>query len=392
MSATSKLFRMVLSGGRLACAALMLSVTGEVAAQKSTDQDEGRRSHDASTPELFILSPKEAQTVVAKEDFTVEVLATSLKSRVSIMMKLVNAAGTSEKIERANQQQVVRFNLKLAQGENTVTIVAASEMEAGPGNERASPPLIRTLIYTPRKSALNDLLYLGIGVSSYGGVEDLERLFKTQEDGRIFDSVDAQVIKDVGATRAAVIKGLRWIVDKADESDDVGLVFVAGNVERGQDGEYYLHAYDHKEAEADLEAYDVPFATFLRVLSTTRGRIILFVDASAPSVERSLATFSQRLLENDSGRLLVCSTTSEAKTAGTASGAVKHFTLAEVASEGLKGTGDLNKDGFVDTLELRGWLDSRMRLLTEGRQSLHCSAGPNSSEWVFPIFSYQRPS
>lgn len=390
MSATAKLCRLILSGGRVACAALVLSGAAEVAAQKPLAHDVGTIRRDVAAPELFILSPREPQTVVAEEDFSVEAIATSLKSRLVIKMKLVNAAGTSEKIERVNQQQSVRFDLKLAQGENTVTIVAVNE-EAASGVENSSNTLVRTITYTPRKSAQDDLLYLGVGVSNPRDVEELAQLFKTQEAGRVFDRVDAQIIKEAEATRAGVIKGLRWIVDKADEPEDVGLVFLSGRVGRDQAGEYYLFASNHSQAESDLEIYDVPFTTILRTLATARGRVLIFVDASAPDADKSLATFSQRLADLGSGGLLICSTTSNATPAPAASDTAKHNTLADMVVEGLKGAGDANKDGFVDTLELRGWLNSRIGMSSYGRQGLDCSAG-SSGKAAFPIFSYQKRS
>lgn len=339
-------------------------------------------------PEVIVFSPAEERTVVNTPEIEVGVVAYSLlqNAGVEVRFTLVNAAGRSDKVLPTRPKEEMVFRLTLAEGENVLTFVAR--------NERAeSKPLTKVVIYTPRTAKQDDLLYLGIGVSDYAQLpklsfaardaEELSRLLLKQEAGKVFDNVDAKIILNTDATRENIIKGLSWVVDKADERDDVALVFYSGQIGRDKLGDFYLLAPGHGRSD-DMEISGVSVATVMRILSRSGGRVVLFVDGGTASGDTGFGSL-KRYVEG-AGNITLCLASEDASLE---SPELQHGVFAGALLEALSGKADTNNDTYVDSGELQFWLQRRVQTLTNGRQHPVCVRPANFEP--FRVVHNQKP-
>lgn len=349
---------------------------------------------DTRAPDIVLMSPQQDRTVVNEQQFTVKVMALSLTGRMEIKVTVANSQGVSAKTIPAAQKEIVRHEVTLAPGDNTLTVVASNE-------QASSKPLVRTLVYVPGERRQDDLVYLGIGISRYRqtglspsfadvDAEELARLFKQQEGGRAFDRVEPKVLKNEAATRAGIIEGLQWLADKADEPEDVALLFISGHIGRGPSGQYYLLTYNHR-GESDPEIHDLAFHEIMEMLSEVRGQVLLLIDGRARRSGKELVTLSYAFEADDKRRALVCFGSAEAGPAGAEETAWGHSAFTKALIDGLGGACDAPpKDGTVDTRELGICLSGLAANLTKDRQRPTCLAAPAGTGPV-SLFSYRQP-
>lgn len=318
-------------------------------------------SSDMGVPELILVSPSAKETQVGQPLLNVRVTAASVTPEVEVRYTLNNSDGVSANARKSYKNMPVEFQVKLALGLNQLTIIAVNE-------KGSSAPIILSVTYEARKRINDDLIFLGIGISRYraagmqasyavSDVQQLGALFKTQEEGSVFDHVHPQYVMNEEATRAALIKGLSWVEDKADEPDDVALVYVSGlfGGESSLGGPYFL-TFEHA-SDADSEINDVSVETILRRLSTVKGRVVLLLE-HAGTAGKLDSYIAYKIVRSAPENIAVCMAFPEGASAGPAR---ERGALAEALVAGLRGAADIDRDNSINLEELQNWLTQRSK-------------------------------
>lgn len=237
---------------------------------------------------------------------------------------------------------------------------------------------------SPALKALADrrptLYMLSVGVSKYANPDfNLGLAAKDANDfaasmqrqaGVYYKKVDARVIVDEQATRAAVLQGLRWL-QNVTTPDDVAILFIAGHGVADAADLYHFLPHDVKENQLSQTAVS---ETQLRgTLATIKGRALFFVDTcfSGKSVgkftRRELTRMANGLASAELGVIVFSGSAPRQESLEDPAWGNGAFTKALV--EGLSGRADFRREGVVTHKGLDYYVAHEVRALTQGRQT-----------------------
>lgn len=261
-----------------------------------------------------------------------------------------------------------------------ITLTLLGETEASVGE-----PVVLNLRWAgalPRDAPVGDLWLLAVGVSRYRDrgynleypaqdARAIERAWKEQE-GRLYRRVTSRLLVDQGATREAVVEGLRWLRQRTGP-DDVAVLFLAGHGESDASGVYQFlpHDMDRRDPRTLLSALALQ-----RHLAGMDGRVLLFLDTchagsvrAAQARERApdLERLTEDLANIRSG--VVVYAASAATQAAREHGAWKGGAFTRAVVEGLRGGADVLRAGRITVSGLDVYVSRRVRDLTHEAQT-----------------------
>jgi hypothetical protein len=316
----------------------------------------------------------------------------------------------------ASRQKTANWQLRLAAGRHHLAVIAESAVSNGQSDEIE-------VIYEEKRVERPRLYIVAIGVSKYPGALRLqyaaddaravESVFRTKSRS-LFESIEIMVVIDEGATRRNIIGKLNWL-RQTMRDQDVGLFFFSGHG-AFRDNSFYMLSAD---AEVnDLESTAVTANQLKSILATTRGKLLVLLDAchsgaqaamlppsipirriewsqpiipvGRPRSPASLLTkfgllgFQQegdlrskqlrpstddlvRVLSNDEHGVITMSSSTGSEVS-IESAKLKHGYFTEALTEGLSGKADINNDGLVYLTELDAYLVNRVKDLSNDSQ------------------------
>lgn len=224
---------------------------------------------------------------------------------------------------------------------------------------------------------------LAIGVSDYDNpryrlglaakdARDFGRLLEGQRGG-LYDTVEATVLTDKAAGKAAVEKALADLRAKVGPRDTT-FVFLAGHGINDEAGEYL---YLPKEADLSrLPDTGISFRLLREILASLPGRTLLFVDTChagnalgdlRAGLSRDNTSALNGLASAENNIIVFASSTGTQESIEDAAWGNGAFTKALV--EGLRGSADFNRRGRVTYKQLDAYVADRVEELTKGRQT-----------------------
>ena len=397
--------------------------TGNVAAAVDGLDEAARIVKDVLPPVVLIASPERNGTRLDKPDLTVRAQAIAQSAHPVTAFRLLLDGRPYDDVDRgrkvvlidpaAGKQRTASWQVRLQPGRHRLAVIAESAVSNGQSDEIE-------VIYEEQRAAPPRLNVVAIGVSRYPGPLQLryaaddaravESVFRARS-GSLFESIETRAVLDEHATRREVIKQLNWLSHTMREQD-VGLFFFSGHG-AVSDGRFYLLSVD---AELDdLEATALTAAQLKGILATTKGRLVVLLDACHSGAEAAMLPSSLpirriewsqpilpgarrrspespaarirllgsrqegekrvrpstdelvRALSNDEHGVITMSS-STGEEVSVESPAWKHGYFTEALTEGLSGRADTNNDGLVYLTELDVYLVNRVKELSNDRQ------------------------
>jgi hypothetical protein len=289
-------------------------------------------------------------------------------------------SGTGQPHEPRPQRLVL--DLQVPPSDSSIMLQAETSHAAG-------EPVFATLRWRgpaarPESAPKPNLLVLAVGISTYRTRQyqldypakdavDLVKALQNQQ-GRLYGTVTARVIRDREATRSRIVEELAWL-RKSATSSDVVVVFLAGH---GADdpltGIYQFFPY---EADfADIPGTLLSAGKLRAALDTIEGKVVLLLDAChAGNVVRGrngnpssgLRRFTDQVAGLGSSTIVFSAATGDQTARESAKWNNGAFTKAVV--EGLVGKADPGATGFVTVAGLESYVSERVRELTAERQT-----------------------
>jgi WD40 repeat protein len=245
----------------------------------------------------------------------------------------------------------------------------------------AVPPTAAATPSRPPKRADRPNLYLlAIGVSKYANPQynlalaakdarDFAGVFNRQA-GAFYRNVEARVLNDAQATRAAILDGLQWL-QRITQEGDIGVLYVAGHGINDVDDTYYFLGHD---ASLDrLSRTAVPESAFRDALSSIRGKTIFFVDTcySGKSVGTlsgtDLTRIANKLASPEYGVIVFAGSHGKQESLESLDWGNGAFT--KVLISGVNGAADYRNQGVVTHRGLDYYVGYEVAKLTDGRQT-----------------------
>lgn len=336
---------------------------------------------DQLPPAVDVISPALAVTV------SEPMLTLKLRLRTppgapvtSVAARVVSANQVSRALPTKPAESEETLIVDLPREDAMVQVVAANRWGS-------SVPVIVRVRYAgkpaPGAPSKGVLHLLAIGVSEYDNpgyrlglaakdARDFGRLFEGQR-GDLYSAVDAVVLTDKSAGKAAIEKALTELRDKVGPHDTT-FVFLAGHGINDEAGEYL---YLPKEADlARLRDTGISFHRMRQVLANLPGRVLLFVDTChAGNVLGDLraglsgdnTAAINELASAEHNIIVFASSTGAQESIENSAWGNGAFTKALV--EGLRGAADFNKRGRVTYKQLDAYVADRVEELTKGRQT-----------------------
>lgn len=225
-----------------------------------------------------------------------------------------------------------------------------------------------------------NLYVLAIGVARYAhsalnllfpakDAKDLVQVLQQQEGGA-YKKVLSRALTDTGATRQAIVDGLRWLRD-SPAADDVAILFVAGHGVTLSGNLYRFLPHD-----ADLARPHETLVTedqLRDALVNVRGKSILFIDtcfsgrAVGQFTGHDTKLIANRLSSAENGVIVFSSSDGRQESLEKEIWNNGAFTKELIA--GLRGQADFRREGVVTHKGLDYFVSHRVRQLTGGLQT-----------------------
>ena len=180
------------------------------------------------------------------------------------------------------------------------------------------------------------------------GREDAEAIAKAFQDhgSKAYRSVEVKVLTNKDATGAGIEAGMAWLKEKTT-ARDVAIVFYSGRVAADAKGELAL--LSHGAVPKEPIETGLPGSRLKSALAAVPGRVVVLLDASRPKTARA-DDLIRDLLSEDCGAAVLSACQGPEKSIEEPGAKLGYFTQAIV--EGLSGTADADKDGWVGLHEL----------------------------------------
>lgn len=246
------------------------------------------------------------------------------------------------------------------------------------------------------KQAKPKLYVLAIGVSKYANPEyNLGLASKDANDfvnslqgqkGKLYSDVVVKLLTDAQATRDNVLEGLGWLEQNV-KSTDVGIMFVAGHGMNDKLGGYYF--MPHNADPDKLKSTGVSQNDIKSTFANLPGHTVFFIDTCySGGVMGNVRTsgFVNDLASAENGAVVFTASSAGQLSQENSSWGNGAFTKSVV--EGLSGSADFRKSGFITAKGLDYYVDDRVKTLTNGQQTpVSISPGGVSD---FPIAAVGR--
>lgn len=226
------------------------------------------------------------------------------------------------------------------------------------------------------------LFVVAIGVSAYARKDyaldlpakdatDFAALMKSQ-GGRMYSHVEARLLTDAAATRAAMLEALAWLRQTAGPRD-TAMLFIAGHGVNDAGGRYFFLPHD---ADVDRLSQTAVSESHLRQsLASIRGKAVLFVDTchagnvvgNGAALSNEIARLANTLASAENGVIVFSSSTGRQESIEQVKWGNGAFTKALL--DGLRGGADFRKEGVVTHHGLSYFLGREVSRLTKGRQT-----------------------
>jgi hypothetical protein len=263
------------------------------------------------------------------------------------------------------------WKVSLPPGKHVLHVQAESAVSRG-----LSPPVELEQIAGEQK--LPNLFVLAIGVNEYPGrmklhyastdAQSIAKVLREKTKG-VFGTVEIKLILDKEATREHIMQGLDWLGAKMT-ARDVGIFFFSGHGGKDDDDNFHLVPVD---VGRNLAKTGVPGDVVKQKLADMPGRMVAILDAchsgaAAESFQRAGAdNLVRELLTDDCGVVVICSSLGDESSLESSETKAGFFTLGFI--EGLRGSADYNRDGFVFIHEASAYAVLRVRQLSGGDQN-----------------------
>jgi WD40 repeat protein len=229
------------------------------------------------------------------------------------------------------------------------------------------------------------LYILAIGVGKFTSPEvppldlpakdatDFVAAMKTQQ-GKLYRSVDVQLLTDAQATRDNVVKGMEWLQREVTQHD-VGMLFVAGHGMNDPTQGYLFvpHNFDY----AKVQTTSVSHKQFKTTTENLAGKALFFIDTchSGNVLGKGKKNFANPdvsavindLASDDTGVVVFSASTGRQEALENSAWGNGAFTKSLV--EGLTGKADERNTGRVTYRMLDFYITDRVKELTKGLQS-----------------------
>ena len=239
-------------------------------------------------------------------------------------------------------------------------------------------------------AALKPKLYLlAVGVSDYQNNQrladlgyaakdatDFAAVFQQQEGG-LYQKVDARILTDLAATAGEVLDGLDWIKQETT-SKDVAIVFFAGHGENDEELRYYFCPADYDPTRRLRSG--VAMEQIQKTVASVSGKVLFFIDtchagnalgklfAARGTVSgMDLTRLVNELSSAENGAVVFASSTGRQVSVESEEWRNGAFTKALV--EGLQGRADLLQNGKITVSSLETWVAERVKELSGGTQT-----------------------
>jgi uncharacterized caspase-like protein len=418
--------------------------TGSIASALDSLNEAAKIVRDVLPPVVLITKPDRNGAPLDKPEVTVQAEAVAQSGHpVTALRLLLN--GRPYDGERGRQevpndpavtrQQTASWQVRLEPGRHRLAVIAESAVSNGQSDEIE-------VTYEEQRAQRPRLYVVAIGVSRYPGplrlryaaddARAVESVFRAKS-GPLFESIETKPVVDEDATRRNIISKLNWL-RQTMRDQDVGLFFFSGHG-AFRDKTFYLLSVD---AEVnDLESTAVTAAQLKSILATTKGKLVLLLDACHSGAQAAMLTpripirrleWSQpvipvgrprspeslltkfrllgsqqegdlqtkqlrpstdelvRTLSNDEHGVITMSSSTGLEVS-IESAALKHGYFTEALTEGLSGKADENNDGLVYLTELDAYLVNRVRDLSNDLQHPETAIPPGVRS--FPLTRYR---
>jgi dipeptidyl aminopeptidase/acylaminoacyl peptidase len=287
------------------------------------------------------------------------------------------------------------WTVTLTPGRHKLAVLADSEVSQGRSAEI-------TVSYRggeakEEKAPKPTLYILAIGVAKYKAeklrlnysardAEAVVRAFQKHSTS-LFKNVHARTLTDKKATRAGILKGVKWLREQMTQRD-YAVVFFSGHGERDSDGGLFFLPFDVDPD--DLLSTAVPARQFMNPLVALPGKILVLLDAchsggidgGKRKSSRSLTDDLVRdLVRDESGLAVMCSSTGREFSLENNTHRMSNFSLAVV--EGLSGKARKAPNGAVYLHHLDAYVTDRVKALSKGKQ--HPVTSKPSTIASFPL-------
>jgi len=303
--------------------------------------------------------------------------------------------------------------VRLDPGRHRLAVIAESAVSNGQSDEIE-------VLYKEKRAEPPRLYIVAIGVSRYPGplrlqyaaddARAVESVFRAKS-GPLFESIEIRAVVDEDATRRNIIGKLNWLRQMM-RVQDVGLFFFSGHG-GFRDNSFYMLSVDADMN--DLESTAVPAAQLKSILATTKGKLVVLLDASHSGAQAAMLLprtpirrieWSQpiipvgrlrspeslltkfrllgsqqegekqlrpstdelvRALSNDEHGVITMSSSTGYEVSVESAG-LKHGYFTEALTEGLSGKADSDNDGLVYLSELDVYVVNRVKDLSNDHQ------------------------
>ena len=303
----------------------------------------------------------------------------------------------SDRVLAAGDTRVGILNLVLPRRD-----VAVSAIAYGADGRPSEPATIHVIWRGPGEEPKLTLYVLAIGISAYReervrlrypakDAADFLALVQAQQGGLYEKIIVYQHdLRDVAATKDAVLDGLDWIRKAVDNSNDMAMVFLAGHGIRTPDQHYRFLPYDYDPDR--VERTTVSDYELRDYLTKIGGKKLFFFDTcfagdvlgegtrsvgSLPDVDK----FANELKAAENGVVVFASSTGNQVSLENEAWGNGAFTKAVI--EGLGGKAARPKSRVVRIADLESYVSQRVKDLTGGKQR-PMTAKPKTIE-DFPI-------
>lgn len=289
----------------------------------------------------------------------------------------------AEVVIRNNGKQVDKYTLSqdgvkevevevvLRPGLNVLTL-------SGANGGAASETLTYNVTYNVPTDTRPNLIFLGIGISTYEenikprlqwahrDAEEVARLLCRQRDttspSSYFKDVKAMVISNDDATRANILKGLRWMNSQVTSKDDVRVLLISGHGVI-DNNEYFFFTKDQVSGE-DPELNSLPWNTFWRSLHAARSRALFLVDTCRAGAAVPKGVLVNEQWADEEGVVFLGSSPSNKESVEDT--VFQHGVFTKFVLDALSGNADdaERKDRKIDFDELKYWVRRRVNEAT----------------------------
>ena len=283
---------------------------------------------------------------------------------------------TSQAVPVSDGKTLGKLTLEVPEDKGTVQIIATNRYGA-------SPPAVVNFLLVPKAAHrpgvhedTSRLYLLSIGVGRYANPEygvptaanDARALvLGLGSDTQANPTVVSKLLVDGQATRAAILRGVKWLATTPTQRD-VAMLYLRGRAVDDVVDTYHFLPYD-----ADPENLRDTAITEEEVgaaLSSTKGKAIVLLDtchvgeSPAPGAKVDLGRIANKFSSPEFGTVVLAACDRRgAVAAGNAS------TFASAVVEGLSGGADQRHRGYITYSDLGVFVSARIREMTSGLQS-----------------------